>query len=77
MLGRGQEWTLEGPGWQNLDMDRGAQLVLTAFITFFFFLNKKWERFRMAGYLETIRKEAILFVLVTYLILAEKGYDLC
>lgn len=41
MLGRGQEWTLEGPGWQNLDMDRGAQLVLTAFITFFFFFKQK------------------------------------
>jgi len=27
------------------------------------------------GYWETIRKEAILFVLVIYLILAEKGYD--
>lgn len=32
--------------------------------------------FEWAGYLETIRKEAILFVFMIYLILAEKGYGI-
>ena len=68
----GQEYTLEGPKWQNLDMDRGTPLGFTAFITFFFSSGRSSE---WAGYLETIKKEAILFVLVIYLILAEKGYD--
>lgn len=40
---------------------------------FFFFSSGRSSEW--AGYLETIRKEAILFVLVIYLILAEKGYD--
>lgn len=54
---------MEGPEWQNLDMDRGTPLGFTAFITFLFFSGRSPE---WAGYLETIRKEAILFVLVIF-----------
>ena len=50
----------------------GTPLGFTAVVTVF---SPSGRSFEWAGYLETIRKEAILFVLVIYLILAEKGYD--
>ena len=63
---------MEGPEWQNLDTDGGHLWGLLQSSLFF---SPSGRSFEWAGYLETIRKEAVLFVLMIYLILAEKGYD--
>lgn len=53
-------------------MNRGTHLSPIAFITFFFFI-KSGRSPEWVGYLETLRKPALLFVLVIYFILAERG----